>query len=116
LIYKTNSPKALQVGLSDAEKQWLDTHSLSDLQLEFKRACIKPGKGGSSAYRGVCAVKGRFKAKVRQKVAGRNVCLFCQLFDCEEDAARAYDCAALQYRGRCAPAGCSLSAFSRGRA
>ena len=105
LIYKTNSPQALQVGLSDAEKLWLDTHSLDDLKLDFKRACIKTGGGGSSssAFRGVHKMKnGKFETRVRKRVAGRNEFLFCQQYDNEEAAARAYDRVALQLRGRCA--------------
>ncbi len=102
LIYITHSPQPLQIGLSDAEKLWLNTHSLDDLKLEFKSASLKPGGGGSSDFRGVSKTKnGRYEARVTQTTNGREMYLFRQQYDDETEAARAYDRAALQHRGRC---------------
>ncbi len=102
LVYITHSPQPLQIGLSDAEKLWLDTHSLDDLKLEFKRECIKPGGGGSSDFRGVSITKsGKYRAQLQSTVAGRRVNVMNQQYDDETEAARAYDRAALQHYGRC---------------
>ena len=102
LIYITHSPQPLQIGLSDAEKRWLNTHSLDDLKLEFKRASLKRGGGGTSNFRGVSKHKsGKYEAQLVKTIAGQRVYVLRQLYDDETEAARAYDHAALQHHGRC---------------
>ena len=100
LAYKTRGPQSLlQVGLSDAGK--LDNHSLEELKDEFQRACIKPRKQNiTSEFLGVSRTpSGEIIAQVAQRVGGKIVTLFFHMYDDEEEAARAYDRAALQLRG-----------------
>ena len=77
LIYKMDSPCALQIGLSDADKQWLDAHSLDDLRLEFRRASFKPRRRScTSNFRGVCLVGKMYIAQLTSTVGGQFKFLF----------------------------------------
>ena len=99
----TGSEDSLQVGLTDEEKQWLQEHSLEDLQEQFKRAGLKRcGKAGRSwQYRGVSARDGKWRAQLRVNSNGVSKHVLRKMFDTEQDAARAYDYVTLQHNGRC---------------
>ncbi len=102
LLYKVNRYYAIQFGLSDAEKLRLDKTSLDDLKLELQRVCLKPQRshGCSSVFRGVCQSGNRFRAELRTYIGGKTVRVFFQRYDNAEEAARAWDRAALQHRSR----------------
>jgi hypothetical protein len=82
------------IGLSDTEKAELDSISLEALMAKHKRAF----SSDSSMYRGVTWDKIWRKWKARIQNGGKSKLLGAFLI--EEDAARAYDRAAKEMRGR----------------
>ena len=100
LIYKIDSPHDLQIGLDDAEKQWLDTHSLDELKLDCQRACFKPRRRCTSIFRGVVQSGNKFIAQLTETVEQRVKTIFRRSYATEEEAARAWDHAAVRHRGR----------------
>ena len=90
------------MSLDAEQRRWLEEHTLEELQHEFKRATFKrSGKAGrSSQYRGVSAVGRKWMAKLSAGSRERVKCVLRESFESESDAARAYDRAAVQCRGR----------------
>ena len=87
----------MQIGLTAAEKQQLEGVSLPQLLAAFKAESFEFSKG-NSAYRGVCFVKRNRKYQAQIRHAGKLNTL--GRFNNEEDAARAYDAAAIAIHGR----------------
>jgi len=91
----------LQVGLSDAEKLWLDTHTVEDLMHEFMQACLKPRKNSSTEYRGVSLrPDGKYLARVYKRINGVMRRFSASFTMTRFDAARAYDRNTVKVRGR----------------
>ena len=103
--------------MSAAEKLWLDSISLDDLERFFLWLSKKRMKiGCSCGYFGVYRISAGecrpWRAKLSRTVDKVARVLWWQDFENPEDAARAWDQAVLHYCGRCA-GGCRDSTLSR---
>ena len=87
----------MQLGLTIEEKQQLEGVSLMQLLAAFRAESFKFSTG-SSAYRGVVFHKRKQKYGAAIKVASKRIHI--GYFTEEEDAARAYDTAAIKHIGR----------------
>lgn len=87
----------MQLGLTTEEKQQLEGVSLMELLAAFGAEFFKFSKG-HSAYRGVGFHKSKQKFRAQISIASKNVNL--GYFNKEEDAAHAYDTAAIKHFGR----------------
>jgi len=87
----------MQVGLTADEKQQLEGVTLQQLLAAFKSESFKFSRG-SSAYRGVTFNKAAQKFLAQIKVSSKSV--FLGVHENEEEAARAYDRAAIKHHGR----------------
>ena len=88
----------MQIGLTAQERQQLEGSSLPDLVAAFRAASTTFSRG-SSAYRGVSfrSRTGKYVARI-QGLGSKPISL--GYWDSEDDAARAYDAAALARHGR----------------
>ena len=91
------------MSLDAEQRRWLEGHSLEELQHEFKRASLKRGgrSGRSSQYRGVSAHRGKWQARLKLTIGGMKTYVLRAFFGLEADAVYAYNCAAVQWLGRC---------------
>ena len=92
--------------MTDAEKFWLDSISLSELMRYYRGVNKRKRKRGcSSKYLGVHRVAANssrpWRAKLTRELNGQQQLLWQQDFEIEEAAARAWDQAVLQHYGRC---------------
>ncbi len=111
ILYKLEHVKPLQLGMSSAEKLWLDSISLEDLVRYFRAVNKKRRKAGcSSQYLGVYRrPKGQdrpWRAMLLRTVDKQTRLLWSQNFADEDTAARARDQAVLQHGGRCYAGSC----------
>ena len=106
LIYKAKGPSApTNLPLDEATRAALDAITLEQLLASFRRDGASFSKG-SSSYRGVSWDKTNKYWQAFIRVQGKNQRLY--LGPCEEDAARAYDAAALRTFGpRWVPDACA---------
>ena len=88
--------------LDAGQRRWLEEHSLDELQAQFKRASLKMArrKECSSQFRGVSKWMEKWQAQFRVRIDGKQIFILNQIFESEQDAARAYDHATLKHKGR----------------
>ncbi len=87
----------MQIGLTADEQQQLEGVTLQQLLAAFKAESFKFSTGGS-AYRGVSVNKKSQKFQVRISASSKQIHL--GEYKNEEEAARAYDRAAMKHLGR----------------
>jgi hypothetical protein len=93
VLYKTGRDYSDLIVLSEREKTNLDALTIDEVLASAASPVVSRGK---SAYRGVCSNSNRWKARIR--IGGTYKSL--GTFENEEDAAVAYDRAALTRDGR----------------
>ena len=87
----------MQIGLTADEEQQLEDVTLQQLLAAFKAESFTFSKG-SSAYRGVRFNKSTQKFQAQIRVSSKQLYLGC--YEIEEEAAHAYDRAAIKHYGR----------------
>ena len=96
-LYVLDRHDEIQVGLTAEEKQQLQEVTFEQLLTMLKAASFSFSTG-ASAYRGVCYRKQYHKYRAQICIAGKKKEL--GMFQLEEDAAEAYDKAAITVFGR----------------